>query len=195
MRRPLFYGQARLLSDPDRMGKEKTQVSIGKEPLIINVLDLITDFTVANANNLSAIGQKELILYLKWGLDSFQKIKYQTSSKLSIAAVSDLQSAVNHLFSHPQHCGQSKWASLQAAEKFIKSYIERKGGKIDQHHNLNKLSTYAYTLGLHQLNPDKLEIIQCVAGVRYGEPSMSVQEAVEAHHASIDICAKVASSA
>ncbi len=192
---PLFYGQARLLSDPNKMSGEKTQISSGSEPMIINVLNLIDGFTAAYAKELSLLELKELILYFKWGLDSFQTINAQTSGTYATAALGDLQSAVYHLFSHPQHCGQSKWASLQATEKFIKSYIEQKGEKAEQHHNLNKLAKHAYTLGLDQLNPDNLEIIQCAAGVRYGELSVNVREAVEAHHASIDICAKVASSA
>ena len=194
MRIPLFYGQARLLSDPNRMSIDAAQIGTGPEPLTINVLNLIDGFTTGYARELSPIEHKELVLYLKWGLDSFQLINTQKSSKYTVAALSDLRSAVYHLFIRPQHCGQSKWASSQAAEKFVKSYIERKGKRVDRHHNLNTLSEVAYALGLNLLNPDNLEVIRCEAGVRYGESAVSVQEAVEAHHASIDVCAKVASS-
>ena len=118
MRIPLFYGQARLLSDPNKMSDEGTQIGTDPEPLPINVLNLVDGLTAAYAKELSALELKELILYFKWGLNSFQAINAQTSSTYATAALSDLQSAVYHLFSHPQHCGQSKWASLQATEKY-----------------------------------------------------------------------------
>jgi hypothetical protein len=47
-------------------------------------------------------------------------------------------------------------------------------------------------LGLKKINQDNVEILECDAGVRYGEEVISVQEAVEAHQASVDLCANVA---
>ncbi len=186
---PLLYGQARLIADPQPKDKP---VCVSRDSVKINVFDCIKDFTLTYAKDLSAIERKELILFLKWGLESFQVIHEVKDTYYVTEAIGDLRSAVDHLFTNPLQCGLSKWSSLQASEKLIKAYIIHKGGKVQYHHVLDKHLKNAYILGLEKLNQDNVDIVQCDAGVRYGQKGISVQEAIEAHQASLHICASVA---
>jgi hypothetical protein len=192
---PLLYGEAQIVVDPNVETKTRVQKSTGSDPAVIYVLNCIEGLTIARARELSPIELKELILYFSWGCGAFQSMQLFTGSPYIHEALGDLGRAVDHLFSLPQLCGQSKWTSLQATEKFMKAYIAEKGGSVDGGHALLPLAEDAYALGLRKLNPDNLEIIQCAPGVRFGESAVDVREAVETHHASIDICATIASSA
>lgn len=88
--------------------------------------------------------------------------------------------------------GLSKWASLQAAEKFLKAYITQKGATAPFSHDLQRLATLAESHGLPSILHAELGKVQCSADVRYGRIPVTKQEAVEAHHVAIGICAEVA---
>ncbi len=165
---------------------------INLEPIKINVFDNIKDFTQAYAAELTIFERKELILFLKWGIDAFQAIERIQSEVYVPEARGDIQIAVDSLFKTPLQCGLSKWASHQATEKLIKAFIKKSGGKVRQIHNLRMLAESAEKLGLGTLNSDNLDVVQCDPGVRYGEGTSSVQDAVEAHHASLELCATIA---
>lgn len=192
---PLIRGQAQIVVDPNVDTKKKVQKSEAPDPDVVYVLNLIERLTLEQARTLSPVELKELMLYFSWGLGAFQSINLFSGSPLTREAVADLRSAVVHLFREPRACGKSKWASSQAAEKFIKGYIASRGGKADKEHGLLELVSDAYSLGLRPLNPDNLEVLMCDARVSPGEAAVSVEDAVEAHHASLDICANIASSA
>jgi HEPN domain-containing protein len=193
---PLIRGQAQIVVDPNVETKRRVQKSEAPDPDVVYVLNLIEKLTLEQARKLSPLELKELMLYFSWGLGAFQSINLFSGSPLTREAVADLRSAVDHLFrEEPPACGKSKSASFQAAEKFIKGYIASRGGRADKQHGLPELVSDAYSLGLRPLNPDNLEVLMPDSRVSPGEAAVPVEEAVEAHHASIDICANVASSA
>jgi HEPN domain-containing protein len=107
-------------------------------------------------------------------------------------SLSDLLASSNHLFDSPLNYGLSKWASLQAAEKFIKDFIVAKGGAAPKHHNLKQLAAIAESHGLHKILENWLDDIQCSAEVRYGGISVTVQEAIEAQYATLQVCEHIA---
>jgi hypothetical protein len=148
-----------------------------------------------HARRLSPVELKELLLYYSWGAGAFQSIALFSGSPYTREALKDLQRAVDHLFGHPQACGQSKWGSMQATENLLRAYVAHQGGTVDRNHDLMQLAHDVYALGLRTLKRDNLEILQCDPGVLSGKTSVDVQQAVEAHHASIDICATAASTA
>jgi len=192
---PLVYGEVQIVVDPNVELRNRVQKSAGQDPAVVYVLNCIEGLSNAHARELSAIEMKELLLYYSWGAGAFQSIALFSGSPYTREALKDLRSAVEHLFGDPQACGRSKWASLQAAEKLLRAYIAHRGGIMDRDHDLLQLARDAYALGLPALNPDNLEILKCDPGVLFGKTAVDVQQAVEAHHASIDICAIVASSA
>jgi hypothetical protein len=192
---PLVYGEVQVVVDPNVELRNRVQKSTGQDPAVVYVLNCIEGLSIARARELSPVELKELLLYYSWGAGAFQSIVLFSGSPHTREALKDLRSAVDHLFGERQACGQSKWASLQAAKKLLRAYLAHKGGAAEQDRDLLQLAHEAYALGLHALNPDNLEILQCDPGVLSGKTAVDVQQAVEAHHACIDICANVASSA
>ena len=55
-------------------------------------------------------------------------------------------------------------------------------------HNLKKLAEKAKSLGLIGIPEKHLDLIQCPAGVRYGDITVSLIDAIQAHHASLHTC-------
>lgn len=106
--------------------------------------------------------------------------------------VGDFDAAVNHLIEHSPQPGLSKWASLQVVEKLLKAYISTKGGSVEFIHKLQKLANEAVKLGLPEPPKDYIDLVQCPAGVRYGQIPVSVDEALLAHHISLELCEGIA---
>lgn len=117
--------------------------------------------------------------------------------KLPRQCTIDIDTAVHHLMQETPESGLSRWASLQAAEKTLKEFVRRNGGqpptKGGQGHNLAKICELAQGVGLPPVDPDILSTIQCSPGVRYDVP-VTLDEAIEAHHASVELCRHVAIS-
>lgn len=88
--------------------------------------------------------------------------------------------------------GQSNWASLQAAEKVIKSYILEKGEGHGRIHKLDELSACAASLGLPALDPQIIAAIQCKPEVRYDTRLVSKDQAMAAYNAALIVCAATA---
>ena len=100
----------------------------------------------------------------------------------------DLENAVNNILSHQAHYGQSKWASLQFSEKLLKCFLSEKSVGFPRSHNLSDLYRLAVSHGLSQFPTDLLAQVQCSAGVRYGDETLALDEAVRAHYSSLGIC-------
>ena len=99
----------------------------------------------------------------------------------------DVATAVNNLMDPGQRYGESKWASLQAAEKVIKAAITRQGGTYKFSHGLSGLTDQLAGLGIRFDAKPLTDVIQCTAGIRYGEESCTRREALTAHHASLQL--------
>ena len=136
---PLLRGQAQIVVDPNVETRKRVQKSEAPDPDVVYVLNCIEALTLEQARKLSPVELKELMLYFSWGLGAFQSINLFSGSPVTREAAADLRSAVDHLFEQPRACGKSKWASLQAAEKFVRGYIAWKGGAADKQHGLAEL--------------------------------------------------------
>jgi hypothetical protein len=191
---PMVYGQADITVDPNIDAKNKVLRGTGPEPAKVYVLNCIEGLTKEDAGKLSPVELKELMLFLHWGMGSFQSMKLFPVNPRATEALKDIQSAVDHLFSRPQDCGQSKRASLRAVENFLVAYVTNKGGRGDAHQHLEKLLKDAHARGLPELDTDNLEALHCGPDVLSGKTSVNVPEAVEAHHASIELCGIISSS-
>jgi hypothetical protein len=105
----------------------------------------------------------------------------------------DIDTAVYHLTNVNCQYGLSRWASLQAAEKTLKGFMRVLGGKPPKTHDLQQLANLAARLGLsisanfRSLEADLIARAQCSPSVRYTE-TVTLEEAVDAHHASLVIC-------
>jgi hypothetical protein len=186
---PLVIGEAQLVFDPDLekwVGIPRGPVS-GK--VVANPLLCIEGFTTDFAKSLNVNEMEEIALFFVFALGAEQRLFEIKSKSFIPEARSDLASAINSIFLNPPNFGQSKWASLQFAEKLFKCFLkERTGTAIPKVHKLAELAHLAVRGGLQSIPPQLLDSIQCEAGVRYGECPVTAEEAMEAHHCSLEIC-------
>jgi HEPN domain-containing protein len=150
-----------------------------------NVLDQIDDLSDALRGALTDDELAAIWRAFKLALDAYVETGHATFSELVIAALSDHDAAIAHMVGQSKHYGQAKWSALQAAEKSIKALIIERGGNPPRHHNLRKLA--AGTAISHQLAPQLLALVQCDADIRYGPSRTPLDEAIAAHHGSLEI--------
>jgi hypothetical protein len=111
---------------------------------------------------------------------------------LVAAAKSDSSASVDHIAgSHPDFA-LAKWASLQVAEKLIKATMGAAGLSYDRIHDLDKLASHALQRGLALGLDDLLSPLRCTPAIRYGQQEVTVDEAVAAHHAALDVTIRLA---
>lgn len=188
IRLPRIYGTTQCVAERDltRYANEPNLRSDG-HPLITNTLNLINDFPPGLAAQLSDEECCDVVEIFGHALDSMHAIEYIASNPYIHEALSDIQASVRHIFSVPPHYGQSKWSSAQAAEKILKSFLKMKDISFPFNHNIHELANLARTGGMKPLETGITDQLKTRAAVRYGEESVSLIEAVVAHHASLMI--------
>ena len=164
---------------------------VGAVP-VINILEFIDGLTDQQANDLKSsellalqqefVQRQHLFLHL---------LQLRNDDTFKVAQ-GDLKSAVNFLFQEGPQIGAAKWACLQAVEKFLKGWIGTQGATIPKIHTLTQLNDLASSLGLSRVSDGDLAVVQCDAGVRYGEIVVSIEEAVAAFNAALRCCAFIA---
>lgn len=186
IRLPRIYGTVQCVVERDlsRYTNEPNLRSHGQPP-ITNLLTLINDLPPGLAAQLSDEECCDVLEVFMHALDSMHAIEYIASNPYVHEALSDIQASVRHIFSVPPHYGQSKWSSAQAAEKLLKSYLKVKGVSFPFNHNIRELANLARTGGMTPLETGITDQLQTRAAVRYGDESVSLIEAVAAHHASL----------
>jgi len=188
---PMIYGRVKLTFDPDLdKYKEPDDIAINA-PIQINALKSIKGLTSEIAKSLTQLEMLKLSKFYMTSFDALQRLFEIKDRPFISEARSDLNSAVDNIFlTHPSF-GQSKWSSLQFTEKLFKSFLKIKNVSIPLIHDLKQLADLAMANGLPSFDTTILEDIQCKAGVRYGEITVTPLEAIKAHHASIKICSLV----
>jgi hypothetical protein len=120
---------------------------ISRSPVTINVVQLLEGITPARAQRLSDKALKEA-----WrAFDTAFPAAYTltaTDHKLMYIARGDVETAVSNLMAMEQRYGEARWASLQAAEKIMKSAIDLAGARFKQTHDLNELYKQLTETGL-----------------------------------------------
>lgn len=189
VRLPLGFGAFVATCSIENFGNVKSPLinSQGELPEI-NILNLVDGLTKNYVKKLNREELKSIFNSFTLGNDARNWIETLLDNLLIQQAKGDIDASVNHIFTNTPQYGLSKWASLQATEKMIKAYIEEKIGKYPFGHNLKILAEKAKQAGLREIPEALLDIIQCPAGIRYGNPAVSLVEAVQAHHACIAIC-------
>lgn len=147
----------------------------------VDVLDYVQDLTPSLRLSLSEKECDSIYEDFNAGIEAWREIGH-----FPAIPEGDLDAAIDHLLKFPRNHGLSKWASLQAAEKALKTLIRKRGQTPPKVHNLSRLASQATSLGLPEIPSALLADIQCSASVRYDEP-VSLEEAVRAHHASVQM--------
>jgi len=184
---PTIYGQVKFVCEPNNFGKPREAIGQFAAP-VVNVLDLIEDMTPALANSLMAEEVVRIGIASVAGMAIYLTLHAIVDVEYVREALGDFDAAVLHLMEHRPQPGLSKWASLQATEKIVKAYISQSGGKVKYIHSLPDLYSEATNLGLPQPPPGHVDLVQCLAGVRYGQVVVSLDEATRAHVVSLELC-------
>lgn len=157
-------------------------------PIKLNPLDFVENLTSAYASTLSDQELTYIREVFKFGCNCYNTINLTTEHSLTKSLIADLKESVNHLTSRPPHFGKSKWASFQATEKMLKTYIRSKGKATENTHNLNKLVAEAEKVGLNGCDMEAIKKVQANASIRYDNVDVTLIDAIEAHHNSLKLC-------
>ncbi len=166
-----------------------------EQKLISNVLKLIEKLPQGLAQDLTDEELRKILRYYVFCFKFFNKIRNSCRhNELVVAALSDIKASAKWAVGNASDYGQSRWASLQAAEKLLKFFIEKKELAFPRTHELSKLVSIAHNAGLPEINKKVLEKVQCDAGVRYSQKQYSIETIFEAHKGVIQIGSLVMNS-
>lgn len=192
VRLPRNFGRVAFVADPFAQGQDiyPSLTHMG-QMATVNVLDCVKGLQPAMSQALKASELRDIKDRIQLDTLRFTAIEKLYNTSLGGAAKADLRASIDRLMDNPPHNGQSRWASLQAAEKFLKIYIDDKTRSYPKGHNLRKLADMAGIRLALGLTDTLLDRVQCDAGVRY-ELTSSREEAINAFRVACLICWKVA---
>ncbi|OBQ92502.1 hypothetical protein [Mesorhizobium sp. AA23] len=159
---------------------------ISRGAAIINITQLVDEMTPAKAARLSDSALNAIGKAFETALPAAYTLENTNHNLMSIAR-GDVDVAVDSLMARRGRNGESKWASLQAAEKVLKAAIDLTGEKFKFTHGLAALCQTLADAGLTFDASAQVAAIQCKPGIRYGEESCSRDEALIAHQASLEL--------
>jgi hypothetical protein len=199
MRFPVIYGTVTVTCERDLTKKFKNKaVTYPGQSLqkpILNLLQCIQGITAEVASSLTEHEMVSLVSYFGFGHRFFNTLQsFCRQEELPMGAVADINQSARYLTDDIPNIGMSMWSSLQATEKLIKYYIEKKGGNYPKVHDLNKLLRVAYKLGLPNIDLEMVKAVQCSASVRYTRMETPIKNVVLSHQCAMHIGSLVALS-
>jgi hypothetical protein len=188
-RSPMFFGQYHLICEPWLIGQK-----INPDPThpgVRNALDELEGMTPAYAGSLTQQELKDIHIAVASAEVNLARVGDAGDQPFIPESRADIRESVEHMMRFDPQFGASKWASLQAVEKFLKAYILQQGTQPKQIHDLSKLATTAESLGLPTIDRATIGSVQCAASVRYESSSVTKGEAAKAHQSAIRLCADI----
>jgi hypothetical protein len=163
---------------------------------VLNVLDCIDDLQPSLCAQLSLHELFQVTSEVIKATQLFMAIEPILSIGFGPKVRADLRASVSDVVSQTPDYGNSRWHSLQAAEKAIKTYLDKKSVSYPTRgkggHDLALLAGLASANGLK--NGKHIRNANCSPNVRYEAPS-TFEEACNAHWAARAICALVGKTA
>lgn len=159
---------------------------VGRGPVTCNIVQLLEELTPSKAARLSDSALATIEKAFQTALPAAYTLE-STKHRLMSIARGDVEVAVNNLMARGGRYGESKWASLQAAEKVLKAAIDLGGGKLKFTHELTELTQILADSGLVFDAHAQVAAIQCKPAIRYGDELCSRDEALSAHQASLEL--------
>ncbi len=193
VRLPHALGSINLICDPSSFGEARPMFGQFAPPTL-NILDMVEGLT---ANLTQSLVQSEVEDILS---DTAPAVRYvmilvtMKSGPMREQANNDIISSVDDVLRIPPDFGGSRWHSLQAAEKFLKSLLTLHGIPYPTKGSKGHDPTHLAGLG-HSLVPIEqalLDNVKCSAAVRYNEVPSTLLNAHRAHRSAICICEKIA---
>lgn len=182
MRVPRLFGEVRFVLSRAWIPNP----GISRGPIVANIVQLVADMTPAKAARLSDDALGNLAAAFEIAMPACYTLE-GTGHRLMHIARGDVRVAVASLIGPGARYGESKWASLQAAEKILKAALDLRGATFKFTHDLGQLCDDLRASGLAFAASAEVASIQCKAGIRYGEEACTREEALAAHQASLKL--------
>jgi len=194
LRLPLVFGKVAYVAERDlsKHSKDHPLGESGKLP-VVNVLGIIEELPQSLASQLSDSECRQILHSFSVLLNCMSHIEDLRDTRYLSEVRADINAAITHLMAIPPHHGQSKWASSQAAEKLVKSFLKVRGIPFRKSHDLSELASVSKGAGL-LLSAPLLASVATPAGVRYGELAVSLKSALDSHHSSLLIGRQVSAA-
>ncbi len=190
VRIPLIFGTHGFVFDSGP--PERKMILNGRSVALNNITKHVQELTPARVQSMTANECNEVVTIFRKAAVAWSNLASVKFQDFLSEARADLETSVEHLLSKSPQFGLSRWASLQAVEKLLKAYIKERAGQVRRIHDLADLASDAEGVGLSAIDRTVLARIQCSAGVRYGTDSSTMQEAVSAHWAAIQVSGDIA---
>jgi hypothetical protein len=194
-----FFGTMLFVCAPTVVGRKLRQATSDGIIPVNNLLESIEGLTPVLAARLSPDECSEMLKAYSRMYIAFSKLEAAQGSRYGGGdapyvkeAVHDLIVSTESLLSSSPNYGLSKYASLQAVEKVLKSCIPEKGGTHKYSHNLTGLAAEAAKWGVPGVDAAQIAAVQCPAAVRYHSTLVAKGEAVAAHYAALTVCGQLA---
>lgn len=187
-----FWGTLHLFCDPQLLGVDLGPSLGTKSPPKANVLDYIVGLTTAVGLQLCPEECAQLLNVYCRAYICFARIEDVSKARYIPEVISDFRTSAAELVAANPNFGLSKWQSLQAVEKALKSYLSLRLPNVPRTHDLRQLAELCSNAGLLKLPERLISLVECNADVRYNSTGVKKSEAVLANHAAMDLCGLVA---
>ena len=191
---PKIWGRVRFIASRTQASTTSSKPTLVRKgerpkgpPPLYNVLESIVALPDGLRQSLTDTELQSLLDVFLLALPAYDAMRAVRDARFVPEALTDHEQTVRHLSGKLAHPGQARWSALQATEKMYKSYLDEVKVPFKKVHNLTELSALTVTAGLDEADKHLIATVQCSAGVRYGEEAASVEEAVAAHHAALDL--------
>ena len=193
LRFPRLFGTEIVHCDPLLIGMDfGPRITMRGTMLKANLFDQLAGVTPDFLKSLTVEECSNLLDLYARGFTGLSRMDDAKEAPLAKEALDDLHQSASQLTASSPNYGFSRWSSLQATEKLLKSFITLKGQMPRKTHSLTDLAATAVSLGLPTPAPGLLGAIQCNADVRYSANSVGKREALHGHYAALSLAAKVA---
>jgi len=182
----MIKGDAWLVRVPMIMGNVSltvvTDIELAQPPNILNLLTMIKGLTPHAAHLLTEeeVQSIKQMFLVHFDIHNLLVRANIASDSLAAIAALDLTSGAKRVVSDRRELGAARFDALQAAEKFLKHFIQAKGHGFERNHVLSELSKTATSSGLTGAYDSLIADAQTSGGSRYGEKSHTVPEVVKA---------------
>lgn len=188
---PLCFGKNNFTINSDLSKKNRSYITASGEAIpSVNILCHVNGMTFDVANSLSDYEKQIILSEYMFGLNAVQSLRSLSGAPFMEQASNDYDISVSNIFHKYPDYNNSKWASLQFAEKTIKSQLQINNISFKYNHNLAELAESLKALDLNV--PEQIiNNIQCKAAVRYGEEKVVRNQAILAVQSALALFANV----
>jgi hypothetical protein len=162
-------------------------VIISKHKIECNSLNSIKGLTQVIANELSDLELLEIHNYFVNVTKLYNEFLLISKHKFIKEALGDLKQAVGSIVDSQMQLGMSRWSTLQFSEKILKACALKESGKHPFTHLLEEIIPGLKNKEFSKIQKKDIAAIQCSTNVRYDTKSSTLEDAVKAHHSSLNI--------